>query len=283
MLERFAGAGVRATWATVGFLFADGRRELEAHIPSKLPLYRNSALSPYEALSSLGQSEKEDPYHFAPSLIAQIAQTPGQEIASHTFSHFYCLEACQDRDAFCEDLAAARAIGARYGDVTRALVFPRGQVNAHYLGALKQHGVVTYRTSPPFFAYRPTTTARENVVRRAARLADAYLPLSSNGAFSTSETNAPVPLTASMFLRPYNARLAAAEPLKRRRITRAMKSAARRGQDFHLWWHPHNFGADVRHNFATLDAILATYRELRDEVGWQSATMSEAATVESAA
>src|SRR3954447_2214187 len=44
MLELFAEFNVAATWATVGFLFAATRRELERHRPAVLPGYDNPAL-----------------------------------------------------------------------------------------------------------------------------------------------------------------------------------------------------------------------------------------------
>ena len=68
--------------------------------PAKKPLYFNQNLSPYPHLSHIGRDEQEDPFHFAPSLIKLIASSPHQEVASHTFSHYYCLERGQDIETF---------------------------------------------------------------------------------------------------------------------------------------------------------------------------------------
>jgi hypothetical protein len=82
---------------------------------------------------------------------------------------------------------------------------------------------------------------------------------------------------SSRFLRPWSARLAALEPLRLRRILGAMGRAARRGEVFHLWFHPHNFGVDQNRNFAVLERIADEAERLRDRYGWPSLTMAEAA------
>src|ERR1051326_2808468 len=103
LLELFAQYDIHATWATVGFLFCHGRDELLSAIPDRLPQYDDPMLSPYGSLSDLGMDEEEDPFHFAPSLIKMIAASPNQEIATHTFSHYCCLEEKQSVEAFRAD------------------------------------------------------------------------------------------------------------------------------------------------------------------------------------
>jgi hypothetical protein len=62
-----------------------------------------------------------------------------------------------------------------------------------------------------------------------------------------------------------------------RRTKRAMRDAARRGHDFHLWWHPHNFGTHTSQNLAILREALDEYRMLRERYSWPSRNMGEAA------
>src|SRR3546814_16745991 len=57
------------------------------------------------------------------------------------------------------------------------------------------------------------------------------------------------------------------EEMRLSRICRAMRQAAISGSVFHLWWHPHNFGADIAENMAFLRRILESYRQLADEYG----------------
>ena len=278
VLRLFTAYQVHATWATVGFLFAHNKRHLMAHLPELRPNYTKRTLDPYGFLSEIGDDEQSDPFHYAPSILHAIAETPGQEIASHTFSHYYCLEDGQTERAFEEDMRAAAAIGEPFGNVTRALVFPRGQHNPAYDATLARLGVEAYRVPPSFSPYRPRRIEEERITQRALRLVDSYLPL--GGSYPDSprpDENGIVPLRTGLFLRPYSPSRRKLEPLRMRRIHRAMQHAAREGLDFHLWWHPHNFGSNTRENLEVLEAILAGYRSLRDRHAWPTRNMTEAA------
>ena len=56
-----------------------------------------------------------------------------------------------------------------------------------------------------------------------------------------------------------------------------MNEAARRGELFHLWFHPHNFGINLEKNIQMLSAVLVHFDKLRQRFAWPSLTMSEAA------
>ena len=156
LLELFAGEGIHATWATVGLLFFESKRELLANLPERRPCYRQRALSAYSILDTVGSDEQEDPFHFAPSLIRRIADTPGQEIGTHTFSHFYCLEPGQDAGDFREDLrAAVRVMRAKTGRSPESIVFPRNQCNPDYLAVCRELGILAYRGNPEHWTQRP--------------------------------------------------------------------------------------------------------------------------------
>jgi len=278
VLRIFEAHEVHATWATVGFLFARDRRHLLEHLPDVRPTYANRRLDPYSFLDEIGENERSDPFHYAPSLLHAIAEVPGQEIASHTFSHYYCLEEGQTEQAFEADLRAAASIGEGFGRVTEALVFPRGQYNPAYGSALARVGVRTYRTAPRFYPYRPRRAAEENIALRGLRLLDSYVPVGGYyGDTPSPDSSGAVPLRAGLFLRPFSRSRRQLEPIRMQRIKRAMRQAARRGRDFHLWWHPHNFGSNTSENLAMLDAVLGEHRSLRDRYGWPSRNMGEAA------
>lgn len=280
LLGLFRRYDIHATWATVGFLFSRTREELLAHLPERRPRYQRAELDPYGALAAeVGSAEADDPYHFAASLIDQISATPHQEIASHTFSHYYCLEEGQDERAFAADLEAACAIAARRSVVLRSLVFPRNQVNQAYLGACRQAGFAAYRGSTPSWLYDPRSEESESLLRRGARLLDAYLPLSGDNSFSLASADGthPVEVPASRFLRPWSRALAPFDGLRRYRIVRDLKRAARGGRVYHLWWHPHNFGVNLAQNLSFLEEILGRFDELRRTHGMSSANMQELA------
>lgn len=278
MLTLFERYSVHATWATVGFLFAKDRDELHAYLPSRRPEYADRSLSPYAHVERIGRDERDDPFHFAPTLVQRITDTPGQEIGTHTFSHFYCLEAGQDESAFDADLEAAARIAAARGLVPRSLVLPRNQWNPAYEGVLDRRGITAYRINRRHPLHRAQRKSAASLARRGLRLLDSYVPLSGDLAVPLpTRRTAPVELHASAFLRPYSPRLRHLDVLKRRRLEDAMRRAALRGEVFHLWWHPHNFGTHLEANLAFLERLLVTYRALADSHGMRSLTMGELA------
>jgi len=276
LADLFAERSIRATWATVGLLFASSRRELAPFLPTIRPRYARKELDPY--VEVLGDDEEDDPLHFAGSLVRYLSATPGQEIASHTFSHFYCLEEGQDEQALRADLDAARAIAAPFGLPLRTLVLPRNQWNPRYAAAVRECGFTCYRGPQPSWGYHAQSTETTSPVRRAARLADTYAGLSAPPTFEwedlvddTGLCNVP----ASAFLRPYSPRRRALEPLRRARIVSGLRAAARGGRVFHLWWHPHNFARHPEESFDLLRAVLDEAARLATSDGLTSMSMGD--------
>jgi peptidoglycan/xylan/chitin deacetylase (PgdA/CDA1 family) len=133
LLEIFKENCIRTTWATVGFLFARDKTQLLDFSPKLIPSYEQKELSYYSIFPTLGNNEEIDPFHFASSLIKSIINTPGQELASHTFSHYYCNEPGQTPEQFDADLKSAQAIAKEnFGIILQSLVFPRNQLNKDY-------------------------------------------------------------------------------------------------------------------------------------------------------
>ncbi len=277
MLDLFQRHEVAATWATVGFLFFDDKDELLSALPEERPRYANAALSPYGYLEEIGPNEQAAPCHFGRSLISRIAATPRQEVASHTFSHYYCLESGQTPTAFAADLAAAKAAAARLDITLESLVFPRNQANEAYLSICREQGFKAVRGNPRSWLYAAADQDGETKIRRLARLADSYLPITRERTRLRKPVEGLADVPATMFLRPVSAPLNAFEPLRLSRLKRMMTAAARTGSIFHLWWHPHNFGQDTDANLRVLDRLLRHHRELGDRFGMRSQTMAEAA------
>jgi peptidoglycan/xylan/chitin deacetylase (PgdA/CDA1 family) len=279
LLNIFQEYSIHATWATVGFLFFDQTRTLLEFAPKHRPKYRNRSLDPYSDLPAHGEIESDKSIFFAPSLIRRIADTVGQEVGTHTFSHYYCLEEGQDIETFREDLLAARASGQRLGIELRSLVFPQNEFQAEYIQPCRDAGITSYRGNPPSWIYREASQEQQGRVRRLGRLVDTYLPLTSGNCHSFVPRNEkpPVNVTASRFLRPYSRSLSNFEELRFRRIANEMTTAAKEGFLYHLWWHPHNFGLDTESNLMFLRKILDHYRVLNDRHGFTSANMGEVA------
>jgi peptidoglycan/xylan/chitin deacetylase (PgdA/CDA1 family) len=279
MLELFSRYGIHATWATVGFLLFETKEDLIRHAPALKPTYADVRKCPYRDLPLIGGDERSDPFHFAPTLVRLIAATPHQELATHTFSHYYCLEPGQTGLEFADDLRAALAAAERLvGRRPVSLVFPKNQVNEAYLAICTALGIVAYRGSERAWYSRLGRSRGAALLRRALRLLDAYVNVSGSHAFTpTSSRGVPVDVAASRVLRPYSPALRILEPLRSRRIATQMTVAARRGQVFHLWWHPHNFGRNQRENLQFLERILVHFTRLRREHGMRSLSMGEVA------
>jgi len=280
LLELFEEFGIAATWATVGFLFAKDRQERDEFSPTIRPQYKNSKLDPYA--ESIGENEDDDPMHYASSLIARIAKTPKQEIATHTFSHYYCQEPGETREAFAADIASATAIGRRYGFDIRSIVFPRNQFRPGYETVLKDAGITCYRGNEPNWMYRPRPREQETLAVRAPRLLDGYISLSGPKYVrweETAQSGGMHDVRASMFLRPYSTKRKSLEPVRLRRIAGGIRAAAKNRGIFHLWWHPHNFGKNIPENLEFLRSVLKIFAEQRQVHGMQSLSMIEAASL----
>ncbi len=284
LLRLFERMGVAATWATVGFLFAGSRDELQRYLPTTRPRYADTRLFPYD--EPVGPTEDEDPLHYGASLVAQIASAAGQEVGSQTFSHYYCSEPGQTLATFEADLAAAVAIARARGLELRSMVFPRNEVNPAYLATLRAHGLTCYRGNQPGRWYRGGAWHQQaKLHRRALRVVDAYLDIQGDGTAAWEDVvqadglcNVP----ASRFLRPFDPRLRLAEGARLQRISRVMDRAARDHRIFHLWWHPHNFGRNLPQNLAFLEAVLARFARNRALHGMRSMTMADVAATATA-
>ncbi len=278
MLELFRAHGIRATWATVGMLAFESRQDLFAALPSKRPAYKDARLSAYTHLAGnqVGKNEQTDVYHFGPSLIREITAVQGQEIGSHTFSHYYCKEDGQDAETFRADLEAAAKALSHYAPRPISLVLPRNQWREDYLSVAKETGIRVFRGNPESAIYAPRAEqAQTNPAVRALRLIDQYIPLFGSHTASAREVTGVVNVPASMFLRPYSTALRVFEPVRRARLKAAMTAAAKAGGIFHLWWHPHNFGKNVDDNIRTLAELLAHFDTLRERYGMESRNMGD--------
>jgi hypothetical protein len=278
LLDLFRKHEIHATWATVGFLFFESRDELVASLPGSLPAYTKQALSPYPSLAKeIGVNENDDPLHYAPSLIRQILATPHQELATHTFSHYYCLEDGQTPANFECDLQAAMRAAEKYNFKVESIVFPRNQYADPYLEVCARNGIRAFRGNESVWFRR--TQKREvhrQWFRRLMRLADAYINISGANAYPLpAGASQPLDIPASRYLRSYSRRFRVFEPLRLNRITSAMTYAAQAGHIFHLWWHPEDFSSNVDDNLMFLEKILAKYDELRQLYGMQSLNMAE--------
>jgi peptidoglycan/xylan/chitin deacetylase (PgdA/CDA1 family) len=283
MLRDFDEAGVHVTWATVGMLFAKDRPTLRANFPLRKPTYAVRELSAYEFIETqgIGNDENDDPYHFAPSLVERIIRTAGQELGTHTFAHYYCNEAGQSVDQFHDDLRAAQRAAQNYGTQLRSLVFPRNQFNDQYLRVCYEEGIRIVRSNPLDWFWKIDSTQSESFWKRLNRGMDAYLPVGKKNTYRLdslpSQPGLPLCLPASRLLRPYRPKEGVLNQMKITRIKEEMTRAAQKGEVYHLWWHPHNFGHYPSESLAALKEILLHFSHCRDKYQMTSLNMGEIA------
>jgi len=273
ILDLFEEFSIDATWATVGLLFARSKEEAEAFIPKKRPQYHEERLNPY--IEKLGSGEADDPFHFAPSLIAQIASRRGQEIACHSFSHYYGMEQGQTVEDFEADLMSAIAIAENSGYNMRSFVFPRNEVNREYLPALQRAGISSYRSTESASIKQGHAFAEQRRPhRRLGRLLDSYVDICGAQTAPWPEQMVPASIAASRYLRPYSPVFGPFRKLLHQRINLAMKHAAERGEIFHLWWHPEDFAHYGDENLQFLRSVLKSFSDYRARFGMTSLSMA---------
>jgi peptidoglycan/xylan/chitin deacetylase (PgdA/CDA1 family) len=277
LLTLFVEYGIHATWATVGMLFCESREELLRTVPRRKPRYARSELDPYSEIAVVGADEPADPYHYARSLIQAIMSTPYQEIGTHTFSHFYCLEDGQDLDAFRADLHAAFEAAKRLNVKIESLVFPRNQVNPNYLHVCAEMGIKTYRGNNAGWIYAPRKRERESPFRRAIRLMDCYFNISGYNTYDPVEigTQMPMNVPSSRYLRMYSSLLSPLEPLRLERIRSELSHSARHGRIYHLWLHLEGVGPNVERNMGFVRKTLDYFSSARDRNEMESLNMRE--------
>lgn len=280
MLKLFSEFDIAVTWATVGFLFAKSKDELKDYTPKVLPDYENRKLSPYD--EEIGLSEADDLFHYAPSLIERIKETPRQEISTHTFSHYYCLEKGQTCETFAADLQSAIGLAAENGIKISSIVFPRNHHNEEYDDILLQNGIDCFRGNQPEWMYQLGDDGKSSKLQRLGRFADTHLNLAGQHLIDWAEIweNPKIAnVRASYFLRPAQTKRKWIDELRFRRLKTGIEQAAKNNKIIHLWWHPHNFGADTENNLAFLRRVLEVFRDCREKYGMKSVSMADAADI----
>lgn len=276
-LQMFEANGIHVTWATVGMLFNRNQSEWEQNKPTLIPSFVNPDVSAYEWINRNGFEGEQDPFHFAPGLIDRIQQTPHQELATHTYAHYFCLEAGQTKEQFAADMQKACSLAEARGKKIRSLVFPRNQFNEDYLSVCRELGITSVRSSPAIWYWSPAT--RSSLLKKFFRAGDAYIKMQPIKPVYLKDIRVdqglPLLLPSTRLYRPWKAGQPLQNKLKLRRILNEMTEAAKKKAYMHLWWHPHNFGNHPRECIDELKAILQHFQVLKNKYGFQSLHMED--------
>ena len=275
MLGLFEKYNIHATWSTVGFLFANNIKDLKVHSPNEEPSYSNINLNPYNYIRNNNNFYCD--YHFAPELIEKVSKSKGQEIGTHTFSHYYCLEDGQTINQFNDDITSAINIAKERDIIIDSIVFPRNQWNGDYLSVLNKHGISSYRGNEKGWLYKAVNQNEQNFYRRSMRLMDTYFNLSGSNSYSIKSISKkrPYNIPSSRFLRPISKKMSILEGFRKQRILGSIEKAAKNKEIFHLWWHPHNFGVNTKENLSFLEDVLIYFIKMQDKYSMESLNMKE--------
>lgn len=277
MLKLFEKYGAHATFATVGMMMFKDTTELVQNIPEIHPSYKDKSKSPYENNYINEIQTDEYPLFFCPDLIDEIRKHKGMEIGTHTFSHYYCWEEGQTLEQFDADITKAVEVARNNGIELKSIVFPRNNVSKEHLDVAAKHGIECYRGNALKFFEEPKNKWHEILIR-IARLVDTYINIGGHTSTPYEEIikeGKPYNIRASRMLRPYYHPLSFLEGVHVRRIKKEIIHAAKHNEMYHLWWHPHNMGADMEKNLWMLENLLQCYKECHDKYGMQAYNMGE--------
>lgn len=270
MLKLFKKYDIHVTWAIVGFLFNEDKNDFEQYRPQLLPSYTNKKLNSYNC--EIGENETVDSFHYAHSIIKLIKSYPNQEIASHSYSHYYCKEEGQTLNEFEEDIKSAIAIAKdKFSVDLKSFVFPRNEINEDYLNVLYKYGFTNYRSNPSFWVYQNGHNI--NLIGKIIRFLDSYFNVAGHSVSNAIKNKELLSIKGDRFLRPFKNKFV--NRLMINRIKSEMKCAALNNKNYHLWWHPHNFGLNMDENMNNLENILIYYSLLKNKWNMESVCMEE--------
>lgn len=276
ILNLFKRYDTHATWAFIGLLGYDSIAELRSDENLKHIPYTTSNYSPFP-LSIEKYGGFNDKILLGKSEIEAIKAVAFQELASHTFSHFYFLEEGIDSDDIQLDIDRMKVISQRYDLDLKSIIFPRNQVQNEALETLRIAGFRAYRGNQENPYWSNSQFEKESLIKKMLRVLDAYFPISKTKSYSVSQLkafNGLVNIPANRFLRPASNKKWI-ERQKIKRIKREMHQAAKRGTIYHLWWHPHNFTHQPEIALNQLEEILAYYHVLRKRYKFVNLNMNE--------
>lgn len=261
---------IHCTWAFVGALLARDEKQLNEFLEcADFLTYFNRSLNPYFYFKDNS---------FIKNLFSgcceleEIKKVPGQELASHSFFHTYYNEPGINGEAlFLESKLFDKYSSIILKIICKGIVFPRNQVPKN----LSDMPYRYYRSNLDNVFDRGYSELELNFFNRALRLLDSIIPLRRfRSCAPTFDEANKLSIPATRFLRPQT-NIKIFNVLHLKRIKDEMTWAAKNNDLFHLWWHPHNFGADIDKNIFNLKEIISHFKYLEACYGMKSYNMSE--------
>lgn len=264
---------------TIGFVGGINYKSLNDYIeamPSVQPSYTNKLLASSGLLQSMVRDgEIPENLLFRPDVVKRLSENIRVELSSHTFSHYYALEEGQTIDQFRADISTVQAEAQKVGLTLKSIIFPRNQIPQTYHKVCAECGFTHIRGNEESLLYKSEVTPSKFDYKRILRLIDCYFNLTGHHTFLEPKRGVLTDVIASRFFRPYSHTLRFLEPLKVKRVKNDIKYAAKRGEIYHIWWHPHNFGLYTNESIRQLEEICKCFAKMREKYGMESCFMCD--------
>lgn len=253
---------IPATWATVGHLMLDRcERDQRGQAHGDRTPHAAYSWLPYEWFRHDPCTEaSRAPAWYAPDVVEWIRSTKVRhEIGSHSFGHIYfgdpeCTPAMAEAD-----VKAALETAREKGITLNSFVFPRNMVG--HLNILHKLGIKAYRGQDPLmrgWGFGPILRAVHYwhqfwgippVPVRAEETLPGLWNIPGNQFF--------MPKVGIRTLIPMACQV--------RRVKAGINQAVKRGDLYHLWFHPFNLNAKPNVMFSGLERIFAFAVRMRDK------------------
>ncbi|MCD8031774.1 MAG: polysaccharide deacetylase family protein [Bacteroides sp.] len=172
--------------ASVGGMDFRSLGEFLASAPSVRPSYKYRLVSSYDSfLKEVGRNYRGD-LLFCPDTIHRLSQMENVQLATHTFSHYYCMEKGQTSEQFREDLKVALAVFYKRGIKIETIVFPGNQISDPYLKVCAEEGLTHFRGNLQNVLCKPDKMGKRFTIKAALRLVDTYLNITGTNCYSLS-------------------------------------------------------------------------------------------------
>lgn len=270
LLELFNKEKISATWACVGLLFYKNFEELKKDCKYLNIDYKNQKLSNYNHIKNIDKIDEN--YLLAPEIIDNINSTPYQEIASHTFSHFYTLEKGQFLVDFETDIQKMNNVAKNYNIDLQTIIFPRNQVNKKYFKSLVKFKIKVFRGKLENFIINFFKIIRLPKINKYLYYLDSHINIMGSRTFNIKKSKNLINIPESFFIYPNNNNSMLTK-LRLKRIKNSMTNAAIKNKCIHLWFHPHNFSKNIEMNLFFFEQIINHYKYLKREYNMKSINM----------
>lgn len=258
LLALFDKYEVPATWAVVGHLLEktclfDGTLP---HPEYPRPIHAGESRDWFAGHPP--QDDYSDPLWFdSERLILKIIRSnAGHELASHSYAHIIYNAASEE--AVRADLRNVENVHQASNLPVRSFIFPRNAEAHHEL--VKAHGFTSYRGNTVRW-YEKLPSILGMVMRRVHY----FWPSARTVRPSMGEAGL-VNVPESMLLLSRNGlRKLITKGVMRRKLIAGLRAAARRGEVFHLWFHPSNFWYETDTQFELLECVFSEASRLQKE------------------